>query len=381
MPPTSPSTNSEASHQLSQNDVARLLNPEKATEARLDITQKLVQSYEGSPMSEEASMVAEQIFRLLVRDTELEVRKKMSAHLKASDILPRDIAMTMANDVAEVALPVLEFSKVLTEKDLMDIVEATPDAQRHVAIAKRENVSKLLVETLLENTDEVEVAQTLAGNDGADLNQKSIEILVARHRRLPQVMDILATRPNLPPTVKEKVISKVSDDLKKALSSQHETAKDIVRKEASQSREEATLELISGDLSEEEARQLVEQLQTFDRMTPSLLFASVVRGYINFYVVAMSTLAGVSLENALKLLKDRGGLGFKGIYNKSGLDAKYYTVLRDVTPSAIELKDRFAALEGEPFAKSLTKHIVKELQQEEKSADHIVTAIKESLAA
>ena len=382
MPQASQSTDkAQASnpHQLDQEDVVRLLNPDQGADARLDVTDKLTEQYELAVMSDEEAIIAEQVFRLLVRDTELEIRKRLSTKLKASDQIPRDIAMTMATDVAEVALPVLEHSKVLSDVDLADLIEATPDAQRHIAIAKRENVSESVVEALLANTDEVAVASTLAGNKGAVLNQGAMETLVDRHSRLPQVMDILATRPSLPATVREKVIAHVSDQFKEEIASHHDEAKDIVRKEATQSREQATLDLISNDLDEQETVKLVQQLITFERLTPTLLLAAVVRGYVSFYVVTMSVKAGVPIENALKLMRDRGGLGFRALYNKCDFPPEHFVVLCEITPTAIELKDEMSGLEGAGFAKLLSKRIVEHCSKAEKPSEHIVTAINEAM--
>lgn len=383
MPQASQSTSATTTskvNELSEADVIRLLNPEQGMQARLDVTEKLANQYGSMVMTQEESIIAEQVFRLLVRDTELEIRKRLSSKLKSSRHVPRDIALTMATDVTEVALPILEHSKVLTDIDLADLIEATPDTQRHIAIAKRENVSESVVEALLQATDEVGVATTLANNAGAQLNPLAVETLVNRHKRLPQVMDMLATRPNLPATVREKVIAYVSESIKGELSSQHDEAKDIVTKEANQSREQVTLELINNDLDEAEMQKLVEQLIAFERLTPSLLLAAIVRGYISFYVVTMSVMAKVPIENTLKLMRDRGGLGFRALYNKSDLPPEHFSVLREITPMAIALKDEMSGLEGAAFAKVLTKRMVEQGKILEKSSDHIVTAIKEAMA-
>lgn len=382
MPQNKPFTSKpaiNAEHHLTQEDITRLLNPEQGAQARLDVTGKLAGQYTSAAITSEQQMLIEQVFRLLVRDTELDIRKKLSDHLKSSDQLPRDIALTMANDVVEVALPILEYSTVLTDLDLADLIESTPDTNRHVAVAKRQNLAESVVVSLLENSAEVQVASTLADNHSAHISPESIEVMIQRHQSLPDVMDRLVQRPTLSPSVREKIISRVSADLTSVMSQQYQVATDVVQKEASQTREQATLELINDNLSNEEMQLLVEQMISFDRLTPELLFAATIRGYVNFYVMSMAILAEIPVENAHKLMCDYSGLGFRGLYNKTKLNPLHHNVLRDITPFAIALKEEKAGLEGPVFGQILLKKISQQFQAQNKPYEHLAKAVTVSL--
>lgn len=370
-----PAAKKPAYHSLTQEDVNRLLDSKAAVNARIEISGKLADGFDKTALSETEMEIAEQIFRILVIDTELEIRKNLSQKLKTNHALPRDIALTMANDVAEVALPILQYSKVLSNYDLIDIISATPDARKHEAIAKRETVPDVVVDALLENSEADSVAKALADNKGAELHAESIELMVRRFQGKPEVMDRLAKRENLPATVKEKIITYVSDQLKQQLSEKYNVAKEIVKEEASKSRKHATLELIKDDLNEEDMVKLVEQLITFKRLTPNLLVSAIAHGYINFYVVAMAVMAKIPIDNAVKLMRDKGGLGFRGLYNKCDLPAEHYIVLRDLTPHAIALKEERADLEGKVFATQLKKRCMAYLQSQNKKTDHLGPAI------
>ena len=63
--------------------------------------------------------IAEQIFRLLVKDTALAVREALAARIKNNPEIPRDIVLHMAADVEQVAVPVLEASAVFSDADLV----------------------------------------------------------------------------------------------------------------------------------------------------------------------------------------------------------------------------------------------------------------------
>jgi uncharacterized protein (DUF2336 family) len=248
-------------HELSKDDISALLNPSQATDARIHVSGKIASNYQHTSLNKDEAIVAEQIFRLLARDTELSVRTQLAERLKTSGVLPRDIALTMANDVAEVALPMLECSKVLTDRDLLELISATDDVFRHTAIAKREEVSDNVVNGLLENSEAPEVACALARNEGAQLNEEMMQRMIARHQHTPQVMDMLASRPALPLTIAEKVIAHVSDHLKTHVArTYHVGIETLAKPVQQQSREAATLALIRENISTAEMQKLVEQL-------------------------------------------------------------------------------------------------------------------------
>ncbi len=54
--------------------------------------------------------MAEQIFRIMVKDAEVRVREALAINLKENPNVPHDVAVTLAKDVDQVALPVLRFS-------------------------------------------------------------------------------------------------------------------------------------------------------------------------------------------------------------------------------------------------------------------------------
>ncbi|KAF0145802.1 MAG: hypothetical protein FD153_194, partial [Rhodospirillaceae bacterium] len=72
--------------------------------------------------------------------------------------MPHDIAMTLARDVDVVALPMLEFSDVLTSEDLVTIVPAA--RARGGAVIRRRKVDSLVSEVLVDVGNE-EVITTL----------------------------------------------------------------------------------------------------------------------------------------------------------------------------------------------------------------------------
>lgn len=310
---------------LSAEDIHRLLE-DRSTATLVDITGKIAGGYHPAMKPGEAE-AAEQIFRLLMRQTETQVRVALAQHVKSSRTLPRDIALSLARDVEEVALPLLEYSEALSESDLMELVQSTDAAARHLAICRRDYVPEKLSDTLIAGGNE-EVAATLVQNIGASISETGMNSIVERFPENKPLMSALVSRPQLPATVAEKLISHVSSSLARTLRDKYGLPDQEIEQQAEQAREGETLKLVRQLRSPEELDRLIGQLMAFDRLTPSLILSALCHGNIPFFETALARLSGVAVANARALVSDKGDLGFRAIYNKSGLPDTMFPAVR-----------------------------------------------------
>ena len=109
---------------LSKADVEKLLQDPSAN-VWADAAAKIATHYGGSAdFGESEKKLAEEMFSIMCRDAEERVRAALSDNLKDCEFLPHDLALTLAEDVALVSKPILTYSSVLTDDDLMSIVES-----------------------------------------------------------------------------------------------------------------------------------------------------------------------------------------------------------------------------------------------------------------
>lgn len=303
---------------LSEQDVHRLLT-ETTGDSRADVVEKIAANYNHGEFSDRELPVAEQIFRLLAKDGALSVRSVLSELLKQNTILPRDVALTLAHDHEDVvATPILQHSTVLSEYDLVRIVERASDAPRLIAIAQRAQVPER-VSAALVDTGRAPVVGVLIGNQGARLNEQSYSRIIQDFQSEAEMMASLATREHLPVTVAEKLVSYVSEAAGRELRAQYRLQEAEVSRQTQTVREHATLRLLDSDPSLEAHAALVEQMVETDRLTPSLLLSALCRGNVLFFEMALAHLAGIPLSNAQLLIHDRSGLGLTKLYVKTGL--------------------------------------------------------------
>ena len=311
---------------LSPDDVQRLLT-DPSPETRIDMTGKIGGVYNGqTTLSANETRIAEQIFRLLLRDTEVRVRTSLAEQVKDSPAIPRDIVMSLAKDVEQVALPVLQFSEVLSDNDLLEILSASPEVPRQLAISRRRTVSDLVSDTLIAKGNS-DVAQSLIANDGAALSEEGLSKIIETFKGNDEVMETVSRRPYLPPATVEKLVTVVSGALATTLRQKYKIASEEIDREVELTREKETLQLVRRTRAEGEVDTLITQLQAGRRLTPSLILSGLCQGNFNFFETALARLSNIPVTNARKLITDKGELGFRAIYNKSGLpDAMFPAV-------------------------------------------------------
>lgn len=332
-PQTEPASNDAMA--LSGADIERLLT-DHTPELRLSMSSKITHAYQGASFNVGQAETAEQIFRLLARDTEVKVRAALAEQLKQSGQIPRDIIMTMAKDVEEVALPVLRYSEVLTDKDLVQIIASSQETGKSLAITQRNKLSGTVAGALVETGDS-QVIGSLMDNKGAEIHDETLHTIVQNFSAEQGIMSAMATRTQLPSDVAEKLVAHVSGSLAEALRAKYQIASKQITEQVEKTRETATTSLIRYSMSDEELDVLTRSLIANKRMTPSLILASLCQGHWRFFNVALARLAGIPVENANVLLADHAGMGFKALYRKSGLTEAMFDPVKLLYRSIREL--------------------------------------------
>jgi uncharacterized protein (DUF2336 family) len=318
---------------LTQADVARLLtDPSGMTRAKT--TAKIAAQFDAHQLSPSERKIAEDIFRALVKDAEVLVREALSAQLKATPDLPHDIALALARDVDSVALPMLKFSDVLTDDDLIQIVRGCAPAKQ-VAVAQRAHISENVSNAVVDAGNPDAVAR-LVGNEGASLSAAALNRVIAEYQDVPAIADSLSRRPNLPPAVSERLVAAITDRLQGYLVSKHEISPDVASNLVLQARERATMSLVDYGSSDTELETLVEQLHRKDRLTASLLLRALCVGDLNFFERAMARLTGLPVSNVRILIHDKGMLGLEPLYLRANLPKTLFPAFRAAINLVVE---------------------------------------------
>lgn len=326
---------------LSVEDVQRLLDGASA-ENRAATAVRVAQQIDVADLTESERRIAEDIVRLFARDAEAKVRKALADQVKTSPHLPHDVALKLARDVEEVALPVIQFAQVLTDGDLIELVRGGESA-RQGAVASRAQVSEAVADAIVEHGHESAVAK-LAANDGAAISDAAFDRMVARFPGANAVSQALVGRARLPLRVVEQLFTAVSDSLRQALMARRDIPLDTLDEIVLQGRERATIGYIAMGGEAEQVESLVRHLHARQRLTPSIVARAIMMGDFTFFAAAMAVRAGITVTAAQILLADPGPLGLKALYARAKMPDHLYPAVRAAVDVLVESK-----YDGEPY--------------------------------
>jgi uncharacterized protein (DUF2336 family) len=335
---------------LNEEDVKRLLsNPTGDT--RTEIAGKIASQHQGLSAGERK--LAEDIFRLMVKDAEVRVREALSRQLKENPTVPHDVALSLARDVEEVSLPMLQFSEALTDEDLIEIVQSQ-SPEKQVAVASRHTVSASLADALVETGNETAVA-TLVSNEGAELTEKTLLNVADRYGESETVGKSLVERKALPISVAERLMTKVSENLRQHLMARPDMTPEAAAAMMIQARELAVLGLSSSD---SDVAALVEHLYRVGRLTPSIMLRAVCMGDMTFLEVALAKLARIKVENCRTLIHDAGKRGFEALFEKASLPKAFYAAMRAAIDVSYEMEYDGKPNDRERFSRRMIERIL-----------------------
>ena len=318
-------------------------------DVRVSVANKVSEFFSESVFDKFESKLACEILRLLTRDVEVRVRKTLSENLKSNTSIPRDIALTLAHDVLEVSTPILESCTLLTDEDLVEIVNSAEEVTKLEIIAKRTKVSEPVSGAIIARKQS-KVIGTLLGNSGASISEADLQILVNQYSKENSIVEKLVFRGDLPISIVMKVMEFVSENLKNQLKSKYKIDSNTADEIADKSLEKATLGVlqqstVSNSVQEspssaqalfseseqgvpklekmvdpllmKKTKELVEYLKKTDKLTSSIVLRSLCEGNLPFFEVGLSRLAGIPIMNAHMLVWASNPTAFHSLYKRA----------------------------------------------------------------
>lgn len=360
---------------LTQADVIRLLN-DKSPDSRAYVSSKMAYSYSNEALNPKERLIAEQVFRLLLRDTEVRVRASLAENLKESSVVPHDIVFALASDVSEVSLPILEYSQVLDDEDLLDIIHATKETTKYLAISRRAQLTEVVSDSLLSKGND-EVLNSLLANNGAEISDEALSKIVEINKDNKEFLDIITARSRLPISVVEKLVHVVSSNIADDLKKKYKLPDEELQKEVEQNREAETLDLVRDARSHDDVGKLINHLHDSGRLTPSMILSALCQGNFDFFESSLALLSNISVENARKLIADRGDLGFRAIYNKSELPEAMFPAVKLLLGIVRELTANGETAGTSRYANRIVERILQYAEENEvENVSYIIALVR-----
>lgn len=322
---------------LTEGDIRSLVKGATPDE-RAAAAEKLCTAIKTSELTDAERATAQDILRIMARDMTEMVRRALAVTLKESAVVPRDVAMHLASDVAAIALPILSFSPVFTDDDLAEVVRLGGPI-RQLAIARRPQLSTAVTDVLAEVGDEPAV-HAACSNPGAEFSEGGLARVLERFERSERVLAAVALRAGLPLSIAEKLIHLLTGELRNQLAQHYGLSLEIATEVAEATRERATVDLVDEAGQAADMKEFVAHLVRAGRLTSSLLLRAAAQGQMALFEWGIAELAGVPHHRTWLMIHDAGPLGLRAIYERAGLPARLYGAFRAAV-------DTFHALEAE----------------------------------
>ncbi|MEZ5757143.1 MAG: DUF2336 domain-containing protein [Emcibacteraceae bacterium] len=240
----------------------------------------------------------------IIRDVEVSLRRKLSLKLADKDDVPVELIILLANDEIEVANPVLIQNTLLTDRELVNIIQRK-SRQHQLSIAARKMLSSEVCRELVK-TDDDGVIVTMLTNKEARIDNETIELLVEKSKTREVLQSPIIHREDLPKHIAARMYSWVSMSLKQELLEIHsfsaEELETILSESVDELKSEDELRINKGDSE----KTLIDKLKKANKLHISFLMKSLRQGNIRLFELAFAEILNIPEAIMYNILYERG---------------------------------------------------------------------------
>jgi uncharacterized protein (DUF2336 family) len=252
----------------------------------------------------------------LSRDELPRVRTIIAEEIRHLDNLPRELIKRLAHDVElTVCAPILEYSPLLNDDDLLEIMALSPVRGALTAISARENLAPQPSDAISQSNDSDAIAQLLA-NPSAQIREDTLDRIVDNAPARPTWHDPLVHRDDLSHRALKRVARFITSSLLSVLEQRYDlesgTTKQII---------EAVNERLSADGLNETglpARRAAD-LHAEDKLNDDEIMIAINRGDRKFLVEALALKTGFPPETMEQVLSSQSPRMLVALCWKAGL--------------------------------------------------------------
>ncbi|HEY5608367.1 MAG TPA: DUF2336 domain-containing protein [Alphaproteobacteria bacterium] len=160
--------------------------------------------------------VFDDVMSRLIEKIERQALIELSGRLAPVDRAPANVIGRLSHDDdIEISGPILEKSKVLTDRDLVEIAETK--SQAHLsAIAGRKQLNEPVTDVLIHRGNS-EVARKVTANEGARFSRFGLSKAVKRAEEDESLADVIANRLDLPVDLLDELVRKATTTVRQRL--------------------------------------------------------------------------------------------------------------------------------------------------------------------
>ena len=283
---------------------------------RAEATRALARAWLISDLSTDDRIAAEGALLMLLDDPSPLVRQAMAEAFAGSADAPASIVRALSADQPTVALPVLEYSPLLIDADLVDIV-ATGNDEVQCAVARRIALPVSVCAAIAE-VGCAAAALELIENPHAELAPFSWNRIVERHGHLAAIREAMLVLDDLPSATRAALVAKLSETLAQFVVARNWLSADRADRITIEARDRSTINIAARSRGED-MQGLVHHLRVTGQLTAGLILRALLSSNLDLFDAALAELADLPLARVSALLHDRGGNSLHALLRRAGL--------------------------------------------------------------
>jgi len=262
-----------------------------ATLEKIVLTQRVATFLNDFEDGEKRATI-ENLARLLAQDISLQVREALAFELRTCRLLPHDLAAKIASDVESVASPFLASTNAFSDSQLAGLIPHLEE-HAHITIARRADIGQQACLAIASVGSDKSVS-FIVRNDHVTLDEDVCNKVVNRFGLSKDMMDLLAQRVDLPLSIAEEIIEKVSADCRAVLKAQYGVDAPMVDEIARGIKHEALWQQIT-KATPAQIHGYVVDLRKEGRLTTDMTLEFAERGCMSFLESALALEAELTL--------------------------------------------------------------------------------------
>ncbi len=288
---------------------------------------------EDARVSERERSLIVGILRDLIKEVEVDLRKRLAEQLQANESAPTELIALLANEDIEIAGPILRESPVIQDPDLINVIKQR-GREHWLAITMRRSLSAPVSDALVA-TGDLDVIESLLGNANAELSRRAMEYLVAESQRVDRFQRPLLLRADLPTDLAMRMYWWVSAALREHLLRHHAIDVDQLDTAMETSvAEESAARANGGQALNDTVQALIAGLGDATEINASLLIRLLRSGRVPVFVGALARMADLPEIVVRRIVLDCDGESLAMICRACGIDRNDFGTLFMLIQSA-----------------------------------------------
>ncbi len=313
--------------QIAKNDGAplqadKILAQDEIAEVRSELAFKIGRLIPTLTTDENENLteMALSVLEVLANDELPDVRAIVSEEIKSLENVPKHIVKRLATDAESiVSAPILEYSPLLSELELVQIIAGGIQGEALSAVARRRGIGEVLSSAIVEQDDHKSMLALLK-NQTALIGEKAMEVIGMKAPNHDDMHRPLVERSNLSVFTMRRIATFVSAALVEHLIEQNDMPEELSR----ELRQKIRDRIEAGDLKASGEKQDPPEVRAqalFDagELDDTLMKKAIEAGDITLVPPALSLLSKIDLEIVKRILMGDSGKGVVALVWKAGL--------------------------------------------------------------